>query len=210
MKRKKGIFTWGFLCVVSHIGNLEFWGRICFSFVGKVIKNSEWDFSKNRRKCCVGFALRGHSRDRVSVKDGNPLQYCCLENPMDGGTWWAAVYGVAQSRTWLKRLSSMSEKTGSNKWWGMKNKRIGHELQIFGGGLERPRGWIQWKLVINGTIMEEEKYLSYILWVNPINCPCNFWHLSLLYDWKIQVFYSFSDFSIWQMMRLEFKHGVWC
>ena len=34
--------------------------------------------------------------------NGNPLQYSCLENPMDGATWWAAVYGVAQSRTWLK------------------------------------------------------------------------------------------------------------
>ena len=34
---------------------------------------------------------------------GNPLQYSCLENPRDGGAWWAAVYGVAQSRTQLKR-----------------------------------------------------------------------------------------------------------
>ena len=31
--------------------------------------------------------------------NGNPLQYSCLENPMDGGAWWAAVYGVAKSRT---------------------------------------------------------------------------------------------------------------
>ena len=40
--------------------------------------------------------------------NGNPLQYSCLENPRDGGVWWAAVYGVAQSRTQLKRLSSIS------------------------------------------------------------------------------------------------------
>ena len=38
----------------------------------------------------------------------NPLQYSCLENPRDGGAWWAAVYGVAQSWTRLKRLSSSS------------------------------------------------------------------------------------------------------
>ena len=38
----------------------------------------------------------------------NPLQCYCLENPRDGGAWWAAVYGVAQSRTRLKRLSSSS------------------------------------------------------------------------------------------------------
>ena len=31
--------------------------------------------------------------------NGNPLQYSCLENPMDGGAWWAAVHGVARSRT---------------------------------------------------------------------------------------------------------------
>ena len=40
--------------------------------------------------------------------NGNPLQCSCLENPRDGGAWWAAVYGVAQSRTRLKRLSSCS------------------------------------------------------------------------------------------------------
>ena len=33
--------------------------------------------------------------------NGNPFQYSCLENPMDGGAWWAAVYGVAESRTQL-------------------------------------------------------------------------------------------------------------
>ena len=41
--------------------------------------------------------------------NGNPLQCSCLENPRDGGAWWAAVYGVTQSRTRLKRLSSSSK-----------------------------------------------------------------------------------------------------
>ena len=40
--------------------------------------------------------------------NGNPLQYSFLENPRDGGAWWAAIYGVAQSWTQLKRLSSSS------------------------------------------------------------------------------------------------------
>ena len=44
----------------------------------------------------------------IGEGNGTPLQYSCLENPMDGGAWWAAVYGVAQSRTRLKRLSSSS------------------------------------------------------------------------------------------------------
>ena len=42
--------------------------------------------------------------------NGNPLQCSCLENPRDGGAWWAAIYGVAQSRTRLKRLSSSSSR----------------------------------------------------------------------------------------------------
>ena len=42
--------------------------------------------------------------------NGNPLQCSCLENPRDSGAWWAAVYGVAQSRTRLKRLSSSSSR----------------------------------------------------------------------------------------------------
>ena len=38
-------------------------------------------------------------------RNGNPLQYSCLENPVDGGAWWAAVHGVVQGQTRLKRLS---------------------------------------------------------------------------------------------------------
>ena len=43
-----------------------------------------------------------------SLGNGTPLQYSCLENPMDRGAWWAAVHGVAKSQTRLKRLSSSS------------------------------------------------------------------------------------------------------
>ena len=44
----------------------------------------------------------------IGEGNGNPLQCSCLENPRDGGAWWASVSGVAQSRTRLKRLSSSS------------------------------------------------------------------------------------------------------
>ena len=69
----------------------------------------------------VGYSTWGHkesdttkqlhfhfSLSYVGEGNGNPLQYSCLENPRDGGAWWAAVYGVAQSRTRLKQLSSSS------------------------------------------------------------------------------------------------------
>ena len=40
--------------------------------------------------------------------NGNPRQYCCLENPMDGGAWWATVYGDAKSRTGLSGFTYQS------------------------------------------------------------------------------------------------------
>ena len=46
--------------------------------------------------------------------NGNPFQCSCLENPRDGGAWWAAVYVVTQSRTRLKRLSSSSSSVESD------------------------------------------------------------------------------------------------
>ena len=49
----------------------------------------------------------------IGEGNGNPLQCSCLENPRDEGAWWAAVYGVAQSWTWLKQLSSSSSMSHS-------------------------------------------------------------------------------------------------
>ena len=62
------------------------------------------------------------SLSRIGEGNSNPLQCSCLENPRDGGAWWAAVSGVAQSRTRLTRLSSSSSNTGSlwNVWCTMR------------------------------------------------------------------------------------------
>ena len=73
------------------------------------------------RRILVGYSLRGRkesdtterlhfhfSLSHIGEGNGNPLQCSCLENPRDGGAWWAAIYGVAQSRTRLKLLSSSS------------------------------------------------------------------------------------------------------
>ena len=49
----------------------------------------------------------------IGEGNGNPLQCSCLENPRDGGAWWAAVYGVTQSRTRLKQLSSSSSSSSA-------------------------------------------------------------------------------------------------
>ena len=54
------------------------------------------------------------NRTAFGEGNGNPLQCSCLENPRDGGAWWAAIYGVAQSRPWLKRLSSSSSSSSGS------------------------------------------------------------------------------------------------
>ena len=60
----------------------------------------------------------------IGEGNGNPLQCSCLENSRDGEAWWAAVYGVAQSRTRLKRLSSSSSSRG---WlWTQKKLTVGY------------------------------------------------------------------------------------
>ena len=54
----------------------------------------------------------------IGEGNGNPLQCSCLENPRDGEAWWAAVDGVAQSRTWLKQLNSSSRSYHCKALWG--------------------------------------------------------------------------------------------
>ena len=60
----------------------------------------------------------------IGEGNGNPLQCSCLENPRDGAAWWAAVYGVAQSQTQLKRLSSSSSLTLRVSPWAIKHSFI--------------------------------------------------------------------------------------
>ena len=58
----------------------------------------------------------------IGEGNGNPLQCSCLESPRDGGAWWAAVFGVAQSRTRLKQLSSSSSSRRKPELSGVKRK----------------------------------------------------------------------------------------
>ena len=69
--------------------------------MGSLRVRHDWATSLSLFTSCIGEG------------NGNPLQCSCLENPRDSGAWWAAVYGVAQSRTRLKRLSSSSKEHGS-------------------------------------------------------------------------------------------------
>ena len=72
--------------------------------------------------------LRFHfSLSYIGEGNGNPLQRSCLENPRDGGAWWAAIYGVAQSQTRLKRLSSSSS---SSTWNAELRKMLTEKVSV--------------------------------------------------------------------------------
>ena len=98
---------------------------------------------ENGQRSLVGCSPWGHTESDTTerlhfhfslscIGDGNgsPLQCSCLENPRDGGAWWAAVYGVVQSRTRLKWLSS-----SSRKWKGFPGGSDGKESSCSMGGL---------------------------------------------------------------------------
>ena len=87
------------------------------------------------RRSLVGCSPRGHeeldtterlpfhfSLSCIGEGNGSPLQCSCLENPRDGGAWGAAVYGVTQSWTRLKRLSSSSSSSSllRDSWFGLQ------------------------------------------------------------------------------------------
>ena len=80
----------------------------------------------------------------IGEGNGNPLLCSCLENPRNGGAWWASVYGVAQSRTRLKRLSS---------------SRAVLRCRVYGGLEQCPKlaGWVS----RNVTVIHCEKYMPY-------------------------------------------------
>ena len=83
----------------------------------------------------------------IGEGNGSPLQCSCLENPRDWGAWWAAVYGVAQSRTRLKRLSSSSN-----------SSKVHHEKRWAG----RSTSWNQdcWRNISNLTYADDTTLMA--------------------------------------------------
>ena len=89
---------------------------------------------------------------RIGEGNGNPLQCSCLENPRDRGAWWASVYGVAQSRTRLKWLSSSSSSIELMNEWMLSAKQ-GNCIFLFFMGTKKSnrecsltlwKGWTSW------------------------------------------------------------------
>ena len=82
--------------------------------------------------------------------NGTPLQYSCLENPMDGGAWWAAVHGVAKSWTWLMTSLSLSTFMHWRRKWQptpvhscLENPRDGGAWWAAVYGVAQSRTWLR-------------------------------------------------------------------
>ena len=85
----------------------------------------------------------------IGEGNGNPLQCSCLGNPRDQGAWWAAIYGVAQSRTLLKRLSSSSRDIFKNIY----SNHIHNKKQTGNNSIncrKNPGIHIQWNTIQQG------------------------------------------------------------
>ena len=118
------LITW--LRSVCHVSSLFFDLLLILSI--NITQRKQWQPTpvllpgqSHGRRSLVGCSPWGHEKldmteqlhfhfslSCIGEGNGNPLQCSCLENLRDGGAWWAAIYGVTQSRTRLKWLSSSS------------------------------------------------------------------------------------------------------
>ena len=127
----------------------------------------------------------------IGEGNGNPLQCSCLENPRDGGAWWAAVYGVAQGQTRLKWLSSSSSILQFPECLYLNENISNHLLVSFVPGAEviptsmteifviyvfmegesqRWRGWSNWRCTISQLLSAGvgfDPWFWLILWPMP-------------------------------------------
>ena len=127
----------------------------------------------------IGFR---HNCPARGEGNGNRLQYSYLENPLDTGAWWAAVHGVAQSQTWLKRVSM-------HAYIGEGN---GNPLQC--SCLENPRDRGAWCAAVYGVAQSQTQ----LKW---LSCSSG----SLARSMTVKVHQS-SPMS-WTEMTITFDHG---
>ena len=110
------------LCVILYVFIYLMYGSVYMSEKAMATHSSTlawkipWTDEPGRLQS-MGLQRVGHdlasslSLSCIGEGNGNPLQCSCLENPRDREAWWAVVYGVAQSLTWLEQLSSSSRGT---------------------------------------------------------------------------------------------------
>ena len=92
-----------------------------------VVKNLPANAGAIRDSGSIPGSVRSHGEG-----NGNPLQYSCLENPVDRGAWWATVHRVTKSQTWLMQLSTH---TAQKSCEIISPSGLGYNLGKFGEGL---------------------------------------------------------------------------
>ena len=90
----------------------------------------------------INHLSTGRNEEKLFINDGNPHQYSCLENPTDGGAWWAAAHGVAKSRTRLSDFTFTFHFPASEK-------EMANPLQR--SCLENPRDGGAWWAAVYGV-----------------------------------------------------------
>ena len=136
-----------------------------------------------------------HSEMVPGEGNGNPLQYSCLENPRDGGAWWAAVYGVAQNWTQLRRLSSSrdgSSEVRPSENWENSIQIVFTVAQMRNLAESHPGGWAA---VSSGV--------SLLGW-SPV-WPC---HSPARRPWASNLASPSLRFHIWEWIWQGLPHGV--
>ena len=136
-------------------------------------------------------------------RHGNPLQCSGLENPRDGGAWWAAIYGVAQSWTWLMRLSSSSSSILSNSdspffslgflihcWAALLFFNLAHTVTTSG-----------WSVLLCFSINQSEKIRCSLETGSPAALTC---HVLGLQAMHMEVFLFFKFWMLWDFFPWSF------
>ena len=109
----------------------------------------------------------------IEEGNGNPLQCSCLENPRDGGAWWAFVYGLTQSQTRLKRLSS------NILAWGIP-------------WTEKPVGFSPWSLQEWDTTEATKQELFYLVFPTPCSLATLSFSHNKIYNLKMFISHSYT------------------
>ena len=118
------------------------------------------------------------SLSRIGGGNGNPLQCSCLENPRDRGAWWAAIYGVAQSWTRLKQLSSSS------------SRPVAHQVPL-SVEFSRQEYWSGLPFLLQGIFLTQGLNLSFL------HCRQILYRLSHQGNWTalLATFFFFLTFA---------------
>ena len=146
----------------------------------------------------------------IEKGNGNPLQCSCLENPRDVGAWCAAIYGVAQSQTWLKWRSSLAahaSKVMLKILQARLQQYVNHELPDVQAGFRKGKGTrdqianIRW-IIEKAREFQKNIYFCFITMPKPltvwitINCG-KFWK-----RWEYQTTWS-ASWETWMQVRKQ-------